>query len=349
MKKLIKIFIIVLGIFIVFIVGLILRALSSKQGRIILPVKHKNSYQNENLSQFPSRLHVQGNEILNANNERIVFKGIMAPDPQKLDFKKKFNKTYYVNISKTGANVIRIPVHPDRWINDKDYLWRHLDPIVTWAGESNMYVIIDLHYIGNIATGYGNQMPHIKEKPMELAVSFWKQIADYFKDTPNVVFEIYNEPADINTDDWFKNASDVVRNIRETGAKQLIVVGGIDYAYDISWVENKPIADNNVAYASHVYPSRKNWDIYFGDISEKYPVIVTEWGFMDENRSETKQTYLIGDEKSFGAPFLQYLNDRNIGWVACWYDNEWEPPMFQKNYKDYTNFGRFVFQKLRNR
>lgn len=67
---------------------------------------------------------------------------------------------------------------------------------------------------------------------------------------------------------------------------------------------------------------------------------------MDENRNTT-QSYLAGDRTTYGEPFLEYLNARNIGWVACWYDNEWEPAMFAENWKGYTRYGEFVLQQLK--
>jgi hypothetical protein len=67
---------------------------------------------------------------------------------------------------------------------------------------------------------------------------------------------------------------------------------------------------------------------------------------MDENRNSTKQQYLVGDANSFGEPFLKYLDERGIGWVACWYDDGWEPPLFTNNFEKPTKYGEFVFGKL---
>ena len=41
-----------------------------------------------------------------------------------------------------------------------------------------------------------------------------------------------------------------------------------------------------------------------------------------------------------------YLNERDIGWVACWYDDEAEPPMFQREWRGYTGYGEFVMDRL---
>jgi len=46
-------------------------------------------------------------------------------------------------------------------------------------------------------------------------------------------------------------------------------------------------------------------------------------------------------------PFLAYLQERGIGWVACWYDDEWESPLFQAGWKSGTRLGEFVLAQLK--
>lgn len=331
-------------------VCIVLSILLSRSGHftVRLPVEHKSVFVNDKVSQFPSRLHASGNQIVNADGSIFLLKGLMPPDPARLHSENKFSQGFFFGMRETGANVIRIPVHPENWVHDKDYLWRYLDPIVTWAGGSNMYVIIDWHYIGNVATGAGPQMPDIDIKPKDLTLEFWRLIASYFRDVPNVIFEIFNEPQSIGAEEWRSNAVEIIQAIREQGASQLVVVGGIDYGKDLSWVIEHPIDDENIAYASHIYPAHSgySWQHWFGTVAEKYPVLVTEWGFMDENRNSS-QSYLAGDQITYGEPFLEYLNARNIGWVACWYDDEWLPPMFTEGWMSYTRYGEFVMQQLK--
>lgn len=349
MKKLIKVVAILLGSAIgIFILLIILDKNLGGVGKITFPVAHKDTFKNDNISKFPSMLSVQKNQILDSSGKVIKIKGLMAKDPRKLYLEDRFNKDYYEEIFSKGCNALRVPVHPHMWEEDKYYFWRYLDPIVSWAGENNKYVVIDLHFIGNISLGIGDEIPKLKEKPKDLALKFWEQTAKYFKDVPNVIFEICNEPANITAEEWYKTAEDLVDVIRKNGADQLIIIGGIDYSYDLSWVEKTPVKDDNIAYAAHIYPSKQNWDYYFGDISQKYPVVVTEWGFTDDKVSSAKQNYLIGSINSFGEPFLKYLEQRNIGWIACWYDDEWEPAMFSNSFKTTTNYGEFIFNKLKS-
>jgi hypothetical protein len=66
---------------------------------------------------------------------------------------------------------------------------------------------------------------------------------------------------------------------------------------------------------------------------------------MDDSK-DPSQAYLVGDQIGYGDPFLKYLKEKNIGWVACWYDDEWEPPMFSEGRASYTQYGEFVLQQL---
>jgi len=111
-------------------------------------------------------------------------------------------------------------------------------------------------------------------------------------------------------------------------------------------IENPIIADN-IAYASHIYPihAKSYYQHWFGDVAEKYPVLLTEWGFMDENRN-AELSYLAGDEISYGKPLLEYLEAHKVGWVACWYDDAWEPAMFTGGWSGYTNNGEYIIREL---
>ncbi len=209
-------------------------------------------------------------------------------------------------------------------------------------------MIIDLHFIGNIANGSGDQMPDIEIPAAEFSDQFWSQIAPYFKDAPNVLFEIYNEPADISTADWINSSTHLVDLIRSLGITQPLIVGGVEYSKDLSWVLDSPIDDDNLVYASHIYPahSSQSWDHWFGAVAERYPVLITEWGYLDA-KTVDGPVYLAGSKEGYGDPFLAYLDSRDIGWVACWYDGEWLPPMFTTDGKSMNEYGQWVIGELK--
>lgn len=296
-----------------------------------------------------SLLRTKGNRISNDLNESIVFKGVMIPDPSVLYSTNRLNKALFQGIQNTGANIVRLPVHPDLWMRDESYLEKYIVPAVEWANDLNMYVIIDWHYIGNIVTGHSKGMTVTDMTLMDLSENFWTVITNRFMDNPGVIFELCNEPADITPEQWSGAAEKLINIIRSKGAKQLIIVGGVQYAQDLSWIAKTKINDANIVYASHIYPAhgKENWDHWFGTMSESKPVLITEWGYMDENRNSTEQKYLVGDKETYGMPFLNYLSKRRIGWVACWYDDTWEPEILTKGGLGYTNFGQFVIDELK--
>lgn len=343
-----RIFIILTTLIPVCVVLAILAIWLSRSGNfsIQLPVEHKPQF-SADTTLYPSRLHVEGNHLVNERGETVRVRGLMPADPYKLSRDGNLTQEFIEEMRTFGANAIRIPVHPEFYSRDADYLWRYLDPIVTWAGEAGLYVIIDWHYIGNVVTGAGPMMPDIDEKPQELTMAFWTQTAGYFKDTPHVMFEIFNEPQAISADLWRENANQIVRVIRDQGAEQVILVGGTNYGKDLSWVLKEPVSGVDIAYASHIYPSHKpsTWDSSFGDVAGVVPVIMTEWGFMDQAQT-AESKYLVGTVEGYGEPFLQYLDERQTGWIACWYDDEWMPPLFTEDFKSLTSYGLWLSEQF---
>jgi len=219
---------------------------------------------------------------------------------------------------------------------------------VDWAGEAGMYVIIDLHFIGNPVTGAGAQMPDLDTPAGEFTDLFWTVVAPYFKNAPHVLFEIYNEPADITSTEWIDSSTHLVELIRSLGAEQTVIVGGVEYSKDLSWVLDSPIRDDNLAYAAHIYPShaRTQWAHWFGDVAGRYPVLITEWGFLNASKMQGPG-YLAGSQETYGEPLLAYLNELGAGWVACWYDDKWLPPMFTNWHGAMTEYGQWVIEELK--
>jgi endoglucanase len=347
MKKLFKIVGIVLAALVTLGVALVAFVLTSGQGKLKLPVAHKPVFESQALDDFPSRLHVEENRLVNAQGESVRLRGIMPVDPAKLHAENRFNRRFFEELANTGANVIRIPVHPANWQDDPDYLWRYLDPAVQWAGELGMYVIIDWHSIGNIETGTAPLMPELYSHTLSMTVDFWKGTAAYFYQAPNVLFELFNEPQGIRADRWRENAGHLVQIVRAQGASQPIIVGGVDYARALAWVLEAPVPGENIVYAAHIYPGHPAdmWQAYFGKVAERYPVLITEWGFMDENPSP-EQPYLNGSAESYAIPLMNFLDERGIGWVACWYDDDWQPTIFAAGNESLTHFGKFVLAQL---
>jgi len=348
MRRLLRILGGILSVILVLLGAVAVLAVTSDNLRIHLPVEQTEHFEHEGLDSFPAALHVEGRRFVTSNGEVVRLQGLMPSEPYELEGKKRFSRPFFEEMATSGANVIRIPVHPHTWTENPDYLWRYLDPAVAWAGELGLYAIIDWHSIGNIETGEAPLLPELYSHTEEMTVEFWTQVASYFRDAPHVLFEVFNEPQGISPEDWQRKATELVAVIRKQGARQPAIVGGTDHGRDLAWVLVTPVEDKNVAYASHIYPSHSEslWGIYFGRVAERYPVLITEWGFMGENLS-AEQPYLNGSAADYGQALMSYLDERDIGWVACWYDAEAEPPMFQPDWQGHTGYGEYVMDRLR--
>ncbi len=315
-----------------------------------LPVRHTASFDVTGIDVPPLSTH--GSELRTPDGDVVELRGVMVPDPATLAGDGRFGSDLVADIAATGANVLRVPVHPGNWADDGDYLWRYLDPIARWAGEEGLYVILDWHLIGDVATGTAPEDPELFAADLDETREFWSAVAAHFANAPHVLFELVNEPQGITADDWRDVAGELAALVREQGASQPVIVGGTQYARDLAWLADGGVDDDQVVYATHVYPihGRAGWQAWFGEVTERYPLLLTEWGFQDENRGEGPG-YLAGDAVGYGRPLLRTLEQEGAsGWVACWWDDAWDPSMFTRGDDDGlgepTGWGAFVLAEL---
>ena len=152
------------------------------------------------------------------------------------------------------------------------------------------------------------------------SVTFWGSLAStpWIQNNPAVLFDLYNEPYDPSGSDstfWgiWKNGTIqgntggtpantpgmeyLLNTIRTAGADNVIVAGGLNWAYDLRGIVGKApfeTADfnltdslgNGVIYAAHIYPDKGTsgtWSsstdgaTYIVPCAKSYPVIVTEF------------------------------------------------------------------------
>src|SRR5262249_1910648 len=128
--------------------------------------------------------------------------------------------------------------------------------------------------------------------PDDRSVLFWQLLAAHYKENPAVFLELYNEPRGVSWDCWLKGCTTgagwhavgmqtLYETVRRAGFQNLVFVGGLNWARDLSGVPAAPIQGYGVVYATHPYYPDATPDVLhrdFGALTGQYPVVATEFG-----------------------------------------------------------------------
>lgn len=301
---------------------------------------------------------VSGNHFVNPAGQTVVFRGLALSDPAELQRKGQWGRRYFEEARKWNANVVRIPIHPADWrrLGEAAYL-KMIDEAVQWSGELGMYVIIDWHTIGNMLTGVYQQPMYVTSR--DETFRFWYTIAERYKKNPVVaMYELYNEPTNRDGNmgpmawgDYRQLVEDLTAMIQKINPRAIVLVAGFNWAYELTHVRYDPVRAPNVAYVTHPYPQKRrenweaNWQADWGYIADKYPIVATEFGFMDE-KDRGSHVPVIADEK-YGEAIIAFFEQRGISWTPWVFDVEWTPNLLKD--WDYTPARQGVFfrDKLR--
>jgi hypothetical protein len=202
------------------------------------------------------------------------------------------------------------------------------------------------------------------------SVAFWKDFAPVYANHPAVLFDLYNEPHDVTWDVWLAGGTitdkpndrrggparkyecvgmqAMLDTVRATGAKNVVIAGGLDWAYDMSgFLNGHQLADpkgNGVIYANHCYDNKGDsvyaWIAKMEKASAKLPVIVSEFG---GNSGPSKR--VAAD--NWLLHVLQALNDHQWSYTAWDLHRAAGPTLISDwNYTPSARFGVFVKQSL---
>ncbi|MGH9028946.1 MAG: glycoside hydrolase family 5 protein, partial [Acidimicrobiales bacterium] len=130
------------------------------------------------------------------------------------------------------------------------------------------------------------------------SVAFWSSVASAFRSDPGIVFDLYNEPHGISWSCWLNGCSyhgwrtagmqQMLDAVRSAGASQPVMVGGLDWAGNLSgWLSHEPIDPLHQLVASvHIYNfsgchTVSCWNRTIGPVAKSVPVVTGELGEND--------------------------------------------------------------------
>ena len=260
-------------------------------------------------------LHVSGAQILDDGGKAIGLYGVNRSGTEYACvqgfgiFDGPSDAASVAAIKSWNVNAVRVPLNEDCWLGINGVAstyggTAYQTAIVDYVNlllAAGVYPILDLHWTAPGATLATGQQPM---PDSDHSVTFWSSVAGVFRGNRNVVLELFNEPWPDNNNDsdaawtcWQSGGNcpsisypvagmqSLVTAVRDAGAKNLLLLGGVQYSNALSqWVAHKP-ADplGNLAAAWHVYLANPCsdatcWDQTAGLVVQSFPIVSTEIG-----------------------------------------------------------------------
>ncbi len=357
--------------------------LAKQKEREEIAAKSRVPVEEPNKNKWPVELRVKGNRLVSTKDgSEVWLQGLSIPSLEWSVTGEQVCKSTVVGIEEWKGNAIRLPVSDDYWFgrkgqSDGGKSYRDIvDQVITLASNRGAYVVLDLHR-------------YRAPKPEHL--EFWTDAATLYKNHPAVIFDLINEPHDITWEVWRnggfvgekKDADQaaflspeekkkldgfespgmqaMLDTVRATGARNIAVIGGLDYAYDLSGITNgfalEDKSGNGIMYASHVYPWKKGWQKMLLDAAARHPILLGEVGadavkmtFMPAEQQEDAETWV--------PDMLGLIQKHKLNWTGWSFhpsasprmllDWDYTPtPVWGQPAKDALSGKKFELKKLR--
>jgi endoglucanase len=220
------------------------------------------------------QVHVSGNELVGANGQPIVLRGVDRSGAEyqcvggKGIFDGPVGRASVAAMKSLGINAVRIPLNEACW-NGESYVppayagaryQAAVEAYVKLLNASGMVAIVDLHWTDGTYTGPSAGCPSAQavcQKPMPdsaQAVPFWTSVARAFKGNNAVIFDLFNEPyperaGGSQADSWqcwlhggscpgisypVAGMQQLVTAVRSAGAGNVLMLGGLAWSNDLT-------------------------------------------------------------------------------------------------------------------
>jgi endoglucanase len=225
-------------------------------------------------------------------------------------------------------NAVRVPLNESCWLGINGIApdlggpaYREaIKGYVDRLESAGLYVILELQWA---APGTHDASGLIPMADAEHAPDFWRSLATEYREDHAVLFDLYNEPHDVSwecwesgceaNDKWFGTypavgMSELVEVVRSTGARQPLMLGGLDWAGDFGgWAAHLPADPAHALVASnHTYdfsPCYRHCRAVLLSIATRFPVVTGELG-----ETDCKHDYI--------DPYMNWADRHDISYLG---------------------------------
>ncbi|QJD87159.1 cellulase family glycosylhydrolase [Cohnella herbarum] len=248
------------------------------------------------------QLKVTGNKLTNSAGQAVQLVGMSSHGLQW--YGNYVNKPAIQWMKENwGINVFRAALYTaeDGYITTPS-LKEKVKEAVQAAIDLGIYVIIDWHILSD-----GNPNTYKTQ-----AISFFQEMATLYGNTPNVIYEIANEPnGSVSWNDVKSYANEVVPAIRAIDPDGIVIVGSPMWSQDIHSAADSPLAYSNIMYSLHFYAGTHGQslrDRITYAMGKGAAIFVTEWGTSDASGNG-------GPYLTQAKEWIDFLNANKVSWV----------------------------------
>ena len=314
------------------------------------------------LPAITTEIKVSGNKLVTADGKEVWLQGLNVCSLEWTSTGNNVLWSMEVAINDWKANCIRLPVNNDYWFGrGKDQVpgeasqtaYRELvDKAVKLAAAKGAYLVLNLHRF---------------QAPDAGTIAFWKDAAARYKNNPAVLFDIFNEPFGTTWEVW-RNGGEVKKEgkdagtfqsvgmqavvdaVRSTGANNIIIAGGLDWAYDDSGILNGFALEDKtgygIMYSVHVYNWKTDWQGKFMALADKYPLFLGECG-ADEKKMGFIPLAAQEDPYTWVPDLLGLVQKHHLNWTGWSFHTSATPNMLADwNYTPTAYWGAFAKEAL---
>jgi uncharacterized protein (TIGR03437 family) len=275
-------------------------------------------------------LHVEGSSIKDSTGQLIPLRGAELQTIAAMN-----SVTFGIMRLHWNFNAVRLPVSSAAWRTGGQEYLNQVSAIVKAANDQGLIAVL-----ANFENGSGLPGPD--------SLAFWTACSAYFKDTPLVIFDLFNEPSVAGVPghvagqrlpaDWRfwlngGTASDgrtvvgmqpLVSAIRSTGATQVIAAPAFHDNLDFQgFGPDYFIQDSNVIYEVHPFFDHAltdaDRDRNFGFLARTAPLYAGEWGLILTEDTPACRSIPPNPQQANDLLFqtLAYFDSRGISWTAA--------------------------------
>ena len=288
-------------------------------------------------------LQIRGTQLCNERGEPVVLRGMSTHGLQW--YGQYAGAQSIANTAAYGANVFRVAMYTGEggYLSQPEEMTQAAFRAVDAAIEQDMYVILDWHILSD-----GDPLAHERE-----AQVFFRRAAERYRNTPNVIYEICNEPnGAITWEDNVKPYADRIVSLLNTAAPMsVILIGSSTWSQDVHLAAEDPVKGANLMYTLHFYAGthgRELRDRIDTALAAGLPIFVSEWG---TSRADGSGGVFWEESNTW----LDFLEERGISWCNWSLCDKDETSAALKpgtspekvwTEEDLTGSGKFVFSRM---